>query len=61
MNWTLILFAYAGAMSNSDSMALTTVSGFRTQVECQAAGEQSKKMAVGSTKVIKSYCVEVQK
>ena len=61
MLWTLILFAHAGAMSNKDSMALTQVPGFRTQQECRAAGDDAKKMATGTTKVMKFICVEVAK
>jgi hypothetical protein len=61
MLWTLILFAHVGIMSDKDSMALTNVAGFRTQQECRAAGEEAKKMAGGTTKVIKYTCVEVTK
>jgi len=61
MIWTLILFAHAGIMSDKDSMALTNVTGFRTQAECRAAGEESKRMASSTTKVIKYTCVEVSK
>ncbi len=61
MLWTLILFAHAGIMSDKDSMALTTVPGFQTQAQCQAAGETTKKMASATTKVIKYTCVEVTK
>ena len=61
MMWVLILFAHAGALSNSDSMALTNVSGFKTQAQCQAAGDQAKRMNFGTTKVIKFVCVEVEK
>jgi hypothetical protein len=61
MFWALVLFAHAGMMSDKDSMALTTVPGFRTQAECRAAGEEAKKMASATTKVIKYTCMEVQK
>jgi hypothetical protein len=61
MLWTLILFAHAGIMSDKDSMALTTVPGFQSQAQCQAAGEGAKKMASTTTKVIKYHCVEVVK
>ena len=61
MLWTLILFAHAGIMSDKDSMALTSVPGFQTQQQCVAAGENAKKMASATTKVIKYTCVEVQK
>jgi hypothetical protein len=61
MIWVLILFAHAGAMSDKDSMAMTNVPGFKTQAECQLAGEQAKKMANLTTKVVKYTCVEVVK
>lgn len=61
MIWTLILFAHVGMMSDKDSMALTNVTGFTTQQQCVDAGEQSKRMATGTTKVIKYTCVQVQK
>ena len=61
MIWTLILFAHAGVLSDKDSMALTNVTGFVTQQECVAAGELNKKMASGTTKVIKYTCVQVSK
>ena len=59
--WVLVLFAHAGVMSNSDSMALTNVSGFRTEAACQSAGETSKRLASNTTKVIKYTCLEVLK
>lgn len=61
MIWTLILFAHAGLLSERDSMALVTVPGFRTQVECQNAGDQAKKMTSLTKKDIKYTCVEVQR
>lgn len=61
MIWTLILFAHAGTMSSTDSMALTTVPGFTSQQQCIAAGDNAKRMALGTTKVIKFNCVEVAK
>jgi hypothetical protein len=61
MIWTLILFAHAGIMSDKDSMALTSVSGFQSEQQCISAGEQSKRMASATTKVIKYTCVQVQK
>lgn len=53
--WILILFAHAGMMSDKDSMAMTTAK-FPTEAACVAAGEQSKKMANMTTKVIKYTC-----
>jgi len=48
-------------MSDKDSMALTSVPGFRTQQECVTAGKAAEKMAFGTTKVMKFICVEVTK
>ena len=56
--WILILFAHAGPMSDKDSMALTSVRGFNSEQVCVVAGEQSKKMANLTTKVIKFTCVK---
>ncbi len=61
MLWTLILFAHASMLSDHDSMALTNVQGFKSQQECVAAGNQAKKMADMTTKVIKFSCVQVEK
>lgn len=59
--WTLLLFAHASIMSDHDSMALTNVTGFPTQQECVVAGNQAKKMAEMTTKVIKFTCMKVEK
>lgn len=61
MIWVLILFAHAGPMSDKDSMALTTVPGFKTEQACVAAGEQAKKMTSMTTKVMKYNCVQVER
>lgn len=61
MVWILILFAHAGPMSDTDSMALTSVSGFKTEQACVAAGEQSKKMTSYTTKAMKYTCVQAEK
>ena len=38
MSWILVLFVHAGIMSDKDSMAMTSVPGFKTEASCQAAG-----------------------
>ena len=58
--WVLILFAYAGPLSDNDSMAMTTTSGF-SKTACVAAGEQAKRLASGTTKVIRYECVDMNK
>jgi hypothetical protein len=55
MTWILIIFAHTGMMSDNDSNSLTTAT-FATEQHCVAAGEAAKKMAAGTTKVIKYTC-----
>lgn len=57
MTWVLILFAHTGMMSNNDSNSLTTAL-FATEQHCVAAGDAAKKMASGTTKVIKYTCTQ---
>jgi hypothetical protein len=61
MNWILIIFVHAGALSNADSMAMTSIGGFQNQSACQAAGEQATKMATATTKAMKFVCVKTDK
>jgi hypothetical protein len=61
MNWILIIFVHAGVMSNADSMAMTSVSGFQSQQACQTAGEQAVKMTSGTTKAMKFICAKTEK
>jgi hypothetical protein len=58
MNWILILFVHAGALSNADSMALTSVPGFRNEATCQAAGRASEALTKGTTKNTRWVCVK---
>jgi hypothetical protein len=58
MIWILILFAHAGPMSDKDSMALTNVPAFSSEQQCITAGEQAKKLASYTTKVVKYVCVQ---
>ena len=55
MTWILVIFAHTGMLSNNDSNSLTTAT-FATEQHCVAAGEAAKKMASGTTKVIKYSC-----
>jgi hypothetical protein len=58
MTWILILFTHAGALSNADSMALTTVSGFKTESNCQAAGRSAEALTKTTTKATRWVCVK---
>ena len=60
MSWVLILFIHAGVWSNSDSMALTQVSGFTTAQTCETAGQNATTIAAGTVKEARYKCVEVK-
>ena len=51
--------AYAGALSNGDSVALTNVGSFQTEQACIVAGDKVKKMETGTFKAIRYTCVKV--
>ena len=56
--WILVLWIHAGAMSNADSMALTNVPGFKSEVSCQSAGRASTQMTSGTVKAAKFVCLK---
>ncbi len=56
--WILIIFIYAGTFSKGDSVALTNISGFKTQNACQIAGEKSKQLTDSTFKSARYICVK---
>ena len=58
MTWILVLFVHAGMLSEKDSMALTSVPGFKSEASCQAAGKTSEALAKRTTKEVKFVCVK---
>lgn len=57
MTWILILWIHASMLSDHDSMALTSVSGFKTEEACRAAGRSSVDMTKNTVKDGKFVCV----
>jgi hypothetical protein len=57
--WILVIMAYAGALSNGDSVALTNVSSFQTEQSCIVAGDKVKRMETGTFKAIRYTCVKL--
>jgi len=55
--WMLVVMAFAGGLSSSDSVALTTVGAFQTEDRCIAAGDKIRKLESGTLKAIKYSCV----
>lgn len=58
MTYIMVLFLHAGMLSDKDSMALTTVPGFKTEAACLAAGKQSEVLAKRTTKEVKFVCLK---
>lgn len=57
MEFILILWIGINALSDKDSMALTTIPSFPNQAQCQAAGEQAKQAFYKGTKEVRYVCV----
>jgi len=57
MNWTLILYIYAGAFAKGDSVTLNHIPGFKTEQHCSAAGSMSRSLVSGSTKELRFICI----
>lgn len=58
--WVLIIYIYAGAAAQGDSVTLTTVTGFTSQQTCDAAAKTALDLTQLSTKVTRTRCVEVK-
>jgi len=59
IEYTLILFLYAGMLSNSDSVALTNIPGFKSEAACETAGKQAVSgLSGGTLKSGKFVCVK---
>jgi hypothetical protein len=58
MSWVLVLFVHAGILSGKDSMAITNVSGFKTEASCQAAGKASEALTKTTTKETRFVCLK---
>ncbi len=58
MTWILVLFVHAGMLSEKDSMALTSVPGFKTEANCQAAGKAAEALTKTTTKNTRFVCVK---
>ena len=61
MNWILVIYIYAGALANGDSVAITHIPKFATEQECVQAGKQANGLVSGSTKVYRFVCLKGSK
>jgi hypothetical protein len=59
LSWTLIIYIYAGAMAQGDSVTVTATP-MATQELCETAGNALDSLVSGSTKVVRYLCVKNQ-
>ena len=57
MEYVLVLYIYAGAMAQGDSVALTHIP-MSTEQACKAAGEASNGLVRATTKNVRYVCVK---
>ncbi len=59
MSWVLVIYIYAGAMAEGDSVTVTSVP-MASQEICETAGQKLDPLVSGSTKVVRYVCLEVK-
>lgn len=57
MEWVLVIYIYAGAMAQGDSVTVTTTP-MQTQEACETAGNQLGDLVTGTTKVARFICIK---
>ena len=57
MFWTLVIYIYAGAMAQGDSVTLTSIP-MASQEICETSGQQLDSLVSGTTKVVRYVCVK---
>lgn len=60
MNYVLVIFIYAGMLSDGDNVAVTRVEGFTSEKACIAAGEKSKQLVKHTQKALRYVCIPRQ-
>jgi hypothetical protein len=56
--WVMIIFFHVGIMGSGNSNAVTSIPNFKTQVQCQQAGDAAKKLVSGTVKEVSYVCVD---
>ena len=57
MNWTLVIYIYAGVFAQGDSVAITYIPNFKSEASCAAAGKVTKPLVSGTTKEQRFVCI----
>lgn len=58
MEWILIAFIHAGPLAQGDSVALESVSGFKSKQSCEVAAKAMKSFVTGTAKEYRFACVQ---
>ena len=58
--WILIISLYAGMLSSKDSVALTSIPGFKSYELCDAAGHKATNKLATLLKGSKYICVKAE-
>ena len=57
MEWVMLIYLYAGVFAKGDSVAVTTIPGYRTQIECEEAARDLPKLVKGTAKEVVFVCI----
>lgn len=58
MEWTLVIFIYAGMLAKGDSVALQTLPGWTSKATCEQAGRELDPLVRTTTKELRFVCVK---
>lgn len=58
MEWTLVIFIYAGILASGDSVALTALPGWNTKASCEQAGKELQPLVKKAAKELRFVCVK---
>ena len=56
--WILIILVHVGVMGKTDSNSITSVPGFSSAAECQAAGAAASSLTSNTVKDTRFVCVK---
>jgi Tfp pilus assembly ATPase PilU len=59
MNYVLLIMMHVGALGDGNSNALTSIVGFKNKAACEVAATKARQLAQGTTKEIRTVCVEI--
>ena len=59
MTWVLIMYIYAGTFASGDSVAITRVPGYTSELSCNKAGHYGASLVRNSAKEYRFTCIPV--